>query len=299
MYDAIIIGAGPAGLQAALTLGRMHRTALLLDSGDYRNGRVLHMHNMIGEDGTPPAELRARARVELAAYRTIETRDVAASAVSGEEDAFRVTLDDGTVIDARRVVLATGLADDLPDIPGLRELWGRGAFSCPFCDGHEHAGAPIAVIGPAARAEHLLRMLGPIASTIALFPVDGFTDEERRMLTSLGGIVRPAPVESVRRDGDTVLISSSGETTAVAGIFVASASARQRAPFAEQLALRMLPSGAIEIDDFGRTSAPGVVAAGDLAHRATQPGPLASVLVAAAAGQLAATAIVQSLIATP
>ncbi|WP_226531922.1 NAD(P)/FAD-dependent oxidoreductase [Microbacterium paraoxydans] len=298
MYDAIVIGAGPAGLQAALTLGRMHRSTLLLDSGEYRNGTVLHMHNMIGADGTPPSEFRARARDELAAYTDVEIRDGAATGVSGSEDAFAVTLADGSTVEGRRVVLATGVADDLPVVPGLQGLWGTLAFSCPFCDGHEHAGKPIGVLGAAPRAGHLIGLLGRIVGDVTVFPLaEEFTHDERTSLEAAGARVSAASVASVERiDGGVRIVTDSGEDV-VAGVFVASGTMRQRAPFAADLGLRMLESGAIEVDEFGRTSLPGIFAAGDLAHRASLPGPMASVLLAAAAGQLAAVGIIQSLLA--
>ncbi|MDQ0647184.1 thioredoxin reductase [Microbacterium natoriense] len=296
MYDVIVIGAGPAGLQAALTLGRMHRSTLLLDSGEYRNGTVLHMHNVVANDGTPPSEFRATARGQLAEYPDVEIRDVGASHISGREGDFTVRLVGGTEVSARRIVLATGVADDLPEVPGLAALWGTRAFSCPFCDGHEHAGRPIAILGAAARAEHLISLLGRFVGAISVFPVGGdFSKEERRMLEERGARVSAMPVDGVEGDGADVIVTAGGSSMSVAGVFVASVEMRQRAPFAEQLGLAMLPSGAIEIDDFGATSVPGVSAAGDLAHRAALPGAMASVLLAAAAGQLAATGIVKAL----
>jgi thioredoxin reductase len=296
MHDAIIIGAGPAGLQAALTLGRMHRTALVLDSGEYRNGTVLHMHNVVTNDGTPPARFRATAREQIAQYPTVEVRDVAAEEISGSVDAFRVRLADGSDAEARRILLATGLVDDLPPVPGLRELWGTRAFSCPFCDGHEHAGRPIAVIGSADRAEHLVSMLGRFVGEITVFPVGtAFAEDDRRMLESRSASVSLSPATAVSLDGADVRVTAGERTTTVDGIFVASVESRQRSPFAAQLGLRMLPSGAVEIDDFGVTSVPGILAAGDLAHRAALPGPMPAVTLAAAAGQLAATGIVRAL----
>ncbi|WP_067197468.1 NAD(P)/FAD-dependent oxidoreductase [Microbacterium sp. XT11] len=298
MHDVIIIGGGPAGLQAALTLGRMHRSALLLDSGEYRNGTVLHMHNVIANDGTPPSVFRETARAQLSEYAGIEVRSLAAEHVSAEaEGQFAVRLADGTTAIARRLILATGMADDLPDVPGLGALWGVKAFSCPFCDGHEHADKPIAVLGAAERAGHLLGLLGRIASSITAFPIGTtYTDDERRALEVAGARVSDSPVREVAdaASGGVSVVTDDG-TSEVAGVFVASGTLRQRAPFAEQLGLRMLPSGAVEIDDFGRTSVLGVSAAGDLAHRAALPGPMASVIAAAAAGQLAAVGMVQSL----
>lgn len=299
MYDAIVIGAGPAGLQAALTLGRMHRSTLLLDSGEYRNGTVQHMHNVIANDGTPPAEFRATARAQLAEYADVEIRDVAVQRVAGIAGDFAVSLPGGASASARTVILATGIADGLPPVEGLDALWGRGAFSCPFCDGHEHAGRPIAVLGAAARAEHLIGMLGRFVGVITAVPVDEpYTDEEVASLEARGARVSRTPVDSVGRAGDDVVVRTADAEHEVAGIFVASASMRQRAPFAAQLGLGMLESGAIGIDEFGRTSVPGIFAAGDIAHRASLPGPMAAVMMAATAGQLAAVGVIQDLMAS-
>ncbi len=222
MYDAIVIGAGPAGLQAALTLGRMHRPVLLLDSGEYRNGTVRHMHNMIGADGKAPADLRAQARTELAAYADVEVRDVAAQRISGDaETGFSVSLADGSVADARRVILATGVADDLPPVPGLAELWGVRVFSCPFCDGHEHAGKPIAILGAAPRAAHLIGLLGRIVGEITVVPVgEPFAAEDRVALEELGVRVASARVEAVAAHGDGVRVRSAEGVLDVAGVFV-------------------------------------------------------------------------------
>lgn len=293
MRDVIIIGAGPAGLQAALTLGRMHRTALVVDSGEYRNGPVLHMHNVVANDGTPPAEFRATARAQLAAYETINLREGSVTAVSPTDDGFAVRFADGTTEHAPRVMLATGMADDLPAVPGLAELWGLRAFTCPFCDGHEFAGHRVGVLG-GGRAEHLVRMLRPIVGSLTVFDGGELDAQARSALEGLGADVHSAPVTAVATHDDGVRVSAGGEVE-VAGLFVTNGTTRQRAPFAEQLGLRMLPSGAIEIDDFGRTSLPGVWAAGDLAHRAALPGIMAAVTLATAAGQLAAAGIVQEL----
>ncbi|WP_314428370.1 NAD(P)/FAD-dependent oxidoreductase [uncultured Microbacterium sp.] len=298
MYDAIVIGAGPAGLQAALTLGRMHRSTLMLDSGQYRNGTVQHMHNVVANDGTPPAQFRATAREQLAEYADVEIRDVAAQGVAGVAGDFVVTLPGDTSAAARTVILATGVADDLPPVDGLAELWGTKAFACPFCDGHEHAGQPIVVLGAAARVEHLMAMLGRFVGEITAVPVsEPFTPEEVASLERHGARVSRAVADAVRQEGDDVRVRTADAEHVVAGIFVASGSVRQRAPFAAQLGLGMLDSGAIEIDDFGRTSVPGIFAAGDIAHRASLPGPMAAVTLAAAAGQMAAVGAIQTLMA--
>jgi len=152
MYEAIIIGGGPAGLQAALTLGRMHRRTVLLDSGEYRNATVAHAHNLLGHDGAAPADLRRRGRAELAAYASVEVRDATVTAVAADPDGVRVEVA-GETLRAGHLVLATGLADELPPVPGLAEHWGDLVASCPFCHGHEFAGRPVAILNASPHAQ--------------------------------------------------------------------------------------------------------------------------------------------------
>jgi thioredoxin reductase len=294
MYDAIVIGAGPAGLQAGLTLGRMHRKTLVLDSGKYRNGTVSHMHNVLGDDGTDPAAYRARAREQLKEYADVEFSPGTVVRISGQVDSFTVHFPDGHDEDTRRIVLATGATDELPAVAGLADLWGRRAFACPFCDGHEFAGKEIGVIGAGPRAGHLIGMLGKIVSRITVFPLPGDSVEDLAGLRD-AAVTVASVVEAAQAPGEDVTVTTAEGEVQVAGLFVTAGGFRQSAPFIETLGLRMLDSGGIEIDDFGRTSVPGIFAAGDLAHRASMPGPMVSVLQAAAAGQLAASAIVQEL----
>ena len=289
--DILIIGAGPAGLQAALTVGRLHRKAVVMDSGQYRNATVSHMHNVAGFDGTPPAEFRAQAISQLSEYPTVELRESTVERVERvDEDVFDAHLSDQSTIRAKAVILATGVRDELPDVPGLAEAWGHEVAQCPFCHGHEFAGQPIGLmLGDAA--PHLAAMLQPVASELVVF--DNGTElasETKGALEALDARVVPGALESVAR-GDGLTISTGGETVQVAGLFVAPRML-QAAPFAEQLGLELNPSGAIRIDVFGHTSVPGVYAAGDAAHHPDLPMPMASVIQSLAHGQTAgATAI--------
>jgi thioredoxin reductase len=286
-YDAVVIGGGPAGLQAALTLGRVHRRVLILDSGSYRNDPAEHMHNVVTHDGTPPAEFRASARKDLSSYATVTVREEAASAVRVDGDGFRVEVGAGTVL-ARGVVLATGLRDTLPAKPGLAGLFGTVAAHCPFCHGHEFAGRHVAILGVGAHVTHLTALVAPIASRITVL-ADG---AELDVDLPAGIAVRPEPVTGLSRTRDGALVSfDGGPDEEVGGVFVRTETS-QAAPFAGQLGLTVLPSGCVEVDVMGRTSLPGVHAAGDMAHVATLPMPLASVLSAAASGQVAAASLV-------
>jgi thioredoxin reductase len=273
MYDALVIGGGPAGLQAALTLGRMHRPTLLLDSGTYRNAPVDAMHNIVTNDGRDPAEFRAVVRGEIAAYDSVEVRDLAAASVDRREDGtFATTLDDGSVVESRTVVLATGLRDVMPDVPGFAEQWGRTVHMCPFCHGHELSGRRVAIQDSPA-VGHLVAMLGPIVGSVEVVP----------------------PVTSVEMTPTGLRVSSGSASVVVDGLF-AHPAYEQAAPFAAQLGLEMRESGCIAVNLFGQTSVPGVYAAGDLAHVADLPMPMASVLAAAYAGQMAGASALRDMV---
>lgn len=274
LVHAVIVGGGPAGLQAALTLGRMHRTTVLFDSGEYRNATVTHVHNLLTHDGRPPAELRALGRAELAAYASVQVRDEGVESITRLDDEFIVRTLAGDEVRASTVILATGMRDALPPIPGLAEEWGHRVAQCPFCHGHEFAGQELAVVGVGMHSQMISGMLGPIASGIT--------------------VIDPADLVRVdsRPEGLTLELAD-GRALPVAGAFIA-AVGHQRAPFGEQLGCRMLDSGCLEIDAMGSTSVAGVYAAGDLAHVAALPGPMVSLAAAIAAGQLAAASSIRT-----
>lgn len=300
LLDAVVIGGGPAGLQAALTLGRMHRSVVLLDSGDYRNAPVEHLQNFVTHDGRDPAEFRALARADLAAYDTVAVRDDRAVAVAEEDGRFRVELADGSALAARVLVLATGVRDTLPDKPGLDGLFGTVAAHCPFCHGHEYAGRHVALLGAGPHAAKLAGLMGPVAGRLSVLAdgaeVDPVVAAE---LERAGVAVRPEVVTGFCRSATGATVSfAAGPDEEVGGLFVTTTFA-QSAPFAEQLGLDLLPSGCVRVDAFQRTSRPGVYAAGDLAHVEALPMPMSSVLTSAAAGLVAASAAVQQLISEP
>lgn len=273
-HDAIVIGGGPAGLQAALTLGRMHRDVLLLDSGQYRNGTVEHAHNYATHDGIAPAEFRRLARADLAAYDTVEVRETGADRVEQDAGTF-VVHTGGTTESAAVIVLATGVTDALPDVPGLAEAWGREIAHCPFCHGHEFAGGRVALDVEGPHLERLTAMLSRMGAE--LVPVFGRVQQVRR------------------RDGGLDLTLDDG-TIHVDGMFIAPAFG-QSAPFAEQLGLELNDSGCVRVNAFQATSVPGVFAAGDAAHVPDLPMPMSSIVTSQAAGMVAGAAAVHHLLA--
>jgi thioredoxin reductase len=184
------------------------------------------------------------------------------------------------------------MRDVLPEIQGLADLWGALVAACPFCHGHEAAGRHVGVLGAGA-APHQTRLLGPVAGSLTVFPheeeaPDGLPDA---VTVVTGRVVLAA------RDGDEVVLTlDDGRQERLAALFVTPRPV-QSAPFAEQLALDLNPSGCIRVDEFGRTSVPGIFAGGDLAHLAALPMPMVSVVQAMAAGQLAASGALMDLLA--
>lgn len=275
--DVLVIGAGPAGLQAALTAGRVHRTVLLLDHGQPRNAPASHMHNVVTHDGTPPADFRAAARDQFAAYPWVEVADLEVLELDVDESGATAVLADGSTAHARAVVLATGMRDVLPDVEGLEPLFGRLAHHCPFCHGHELADQRVGIVA-GERSGHLGLLLGPIAGEV---------------------VVLTEPVEMREQPPGRVTVRlADGATEVVDGVFVATELV-QRSALAERLGLDLNPSGAVRIDAFGRTSVAGIFAAGDMAHHPDLPMPAGSVIAAAGAGATAGGAAVAHLLMNP
>ncbi|KAA1378484.1 NAD(P)/FAD-dependent oxidoreductase [Aeromicrobium fastidiosum] len=275
-HDVIVIGGGPAGLQAALTLGRMHRSVLMLDSGEYRNATVEHAHNYATHDGIAPAEFRRLARIDLAAYDTVEVRPEPASRVEQDRDDFVIHLEGGTTERAAALVLATGVRDALPDVPGLAEAWGKEIAACPFCHGHELAGRTIALDVDGAHFDRLSAMLGRLGSE----------------LVDVHGRVRTI----ARAGGGLDLAMDDGSIVHVDGMFIAPTFS-QSAAFAEQLGLELNESGCVRVNALQATSVPGVFAAGDAAHHPELPMPMSSIVTSQAAGMVAGAAAVHHLLA--
>jgi thioredoxin reductase len=288
-YDVAVVGAGSAGLQAALTLGRMNRPVAVLGTDRYRNDPATEMHNFLGHDGTPPAELRTAARRDLDRYPAVDLIEAEVLAIEGTDEGFALRTAGGEVVGVRRVILAMGVADTLPDVPGLAGLWGDLVAHCPYCHGHEFSGRPVGLLGADASLPLRAALLERIASHLVVL-TDGaeldpdVADALKRMEVE----VRTEPLAGVCRGPLGVDVDLEGSRpVALGGLFVHTAWA-PTAPFAEQLGLDRSPVGAIEVDGLGRTSRPGVYAAGDVAQPAGLPMPMASVLVAAATGQVAA-----------
>lgn len=169
LLDAVVVGGGAAGLSAAVTLGRAHRSVVVVDAGHPRNAPATHMHNFLSRDGMNPAELLAIGRDEVARYGGTVLSGLAVDAARAEDGTFAVTLDDGRTLRARQLVVATGLTDRLPDVPGVAERWGRDVLHCPYCHGWEVSGRAIGVLGRGAFSVHQALLWRQWSDDVTLF----------------------------------------------------------------------------------------------------------------------------------
>ncbi len=289
-WDVVIIGGGSAGLSAALMLARSRRRVLVLDGGSPRNSVAAHMHGVIGRDGWSPLELVKTGRAEVERYGGV-VRSAQVATTEHTEGGFAVTLATGERHMARRMLVATGLRDELPTIPGLAEQWGTGVAHCPYCDGWEVRDRRIGVLATGPMSVHQAQLVRQLTAQVTYF-TNGteLPDEARRGLVARGIAVEDRSVARVLTDGDTLsgVELSDGGSVAIDAIFV-----RPRALPIDELAsgLGANKNDAFDggqwltIDGTGRTSVPGLWAAGNVVH------PGATVPVSAAAGSMAGAAI--------
>ena len=295
MHDVIVVGGSFAGLSAALQLARARRTVAVIDLGLRRNRFAAHSHGFLGQDGKAPAAIIAEARTQLSAYPTVTFIEGEAVSASGASDDFAVELADGAALRGRRLILATGVADILPDIPGLSERWGDSVFMCPYCDGYELGGAPVGVLATGPHSIHQALLLTEWGQTT--FFLNGiFTPDPEQVaqFEGRGGIIETTPVSAIEGERADIRLAD-GRVIPVAGLFTAGRMV-MASPLAEQLgcAFEDGPLGAwIRTDEIRATSVEGVHAAGD-AIRLT-----GSVALSVADGAMAGTATHRSLVFEP
>jgi thioredoxin reductase len=296
-YDVVVIGGGAAGLNGALQLARSRRSVLVVDAGQQRNRPAPAVHGLLGHDGVPPAELLARGRDEVRGYGGEVTADEVA-AVGGEPGSgFTVNLADGRAVRARRLLVTSGLVDELPDIPGLRERWGRDVVHCPYCHGWEVRDQPIGVLASGPRSVHQALLFRQLSDDVVYFrhrtDLDGAAAAQ---LAARGIRVVDGEVSAVVIADDHLAgVRLTDGTVVPRQALAVAARMMARAGFLAGLGLKATehPSGMgshVPADPAGRTEVPGVWAAGNVTDLGAQVG------AAAAAGALAGAMINADLI---
>ena len=300
-YDVVVVGAGPAGLGAALALARARRSVLVIDDGSPRNAPAGHVHNYLGREGTPPGELLAIGRREVTDYGGEVVADRITGAEPLEAGGFRVDRRDGTPVEARRLLVTTGLVDRLPDVDGLAERWGTDVLHCPYCHGWEVRDHPIAVLAISPMSVHQALLWRQWTPDVILIlhdaPAPGGDDAQRLAALGIDVVDGPATAVEGQHDRVTGVRLTGGRVVpcrhvVVAPRFEARAGllARLGLPTADFLAGDHVLGTHVPADATGATAVPGVWVAGNVTD------PAATVIGAAAAGLRAAHGINLSLV---
>ena len=283
-YDVVIVGGGAAGLSAALVLGRARRKVAVIDAGAPRNAPAAHMQGFLSRDGMPPAELLAAGRAEVRGYGV----EIIDDRVHTLEPGFSVHLDRGRTLTARRILVATGVGDELPDIDGVRERWGRDLLHCPYCHGWEVRDQALGVLGTHPGAVLHAQLVRQWSDDVVFFAhTHDVTPDEQARLRARGIRVETGEVARLVIEADhlTGVELADGRVVARSAVFVRPGNVPHPDGLLPGLGCELDPDGFAVVDRTGRTSVAGVWAAGNVVD------PRAQVITSAGAGSAAAIAI--------
>ena len=291
-WDVIIVGGGPAGLSAALVLGRCRRRVLVCDAGEPRNRHATALHAFLTREGLPPADFLQLARAGLGPYPTVHFRSCNVTSVRADDKRFELRLADGLPLRCRKLLLATGVRDELPKIPGIGEFYGHSVHHCPYCDGWEARDEPIAVYGKRGRAFEMARALTAWSSDLVVCSngAAGLDAEQRRQLARNGiRIIEERIAGLSGRDGQLdAIVFEGGRRLPRRRLFFDTPTCGQ-AELPRQLGCRIRRDGSVHCSGYEATEVPGVFIAGNIA------GDVQLVIFAAAEGAKAAFGINRSL----
>ena len=283
-YDVLIVGGGPAGLAAALSLGRARKRVLLCDSGARRNAKALQVHNFVTRDGTPVDEFRRTGREQLERYLSVEICDEHVETISGVCGAFEVHFSDRNVV-ARRVLLATGMVDELPNIEGFQALWGTSIFQCPYCHGWEVQDRRFGHLASSVETLTFPHILRAWSSDVVVFTNAAFAipADVRTRLEKAGIPIEERAITRLTSDGGHLTQVEFKEGAPVPCEILFAHPKQHQVSLVQALGLGLNPQGFVQVDDMHReTSTRGIHAAGDLTT------PMQAAIAAAAAGTFTA-----------
>jgi len=289
LLDCAIIGGGPAGLNAALVLGRARRTVMLFDDNKPRNAVTQQSHGFITRDGIRPKEFRAMAHEDIRQYPSVEIKPSKIVGVKTERGVFTLVAAAGDVHHARTLLIATGLKEKLPAIKGLKECYGRSLFSCPYCDGWELRDKPLAVLNESSNADHTAKLVHNWSRDVIVCTngANRLAPEQIRSLEMKGIRLYDGKIDRIVSNKGMLkeIVFADGTSVTRQGGFI-SPTWTHAANFSEVLGCKLNINGGIATDGFGRTSVKGVYAAGDTSIIAPS-----QLIVAAGEGSKAAIGI--------
>lgn len=294
MYDAVIIGGGPAGLSAALVLGRARKQVVVIDEGRPRNKVTRETHGFLTRDGISPSEFRRIAQEQISVYPSVRFVEDTAAAVTGVDGDFQITTGQGTIYRSKKLLFAVGKKDSPLDISGLADVYGKSAFVCPYCDGWELRDQPLVVISNGAGAFHFAKLIAGWSEryTICTNGPDEWTEEQREELKQHNIPVFNAPIESIESSDGMVeqVVLEDGTRIPCTGIFFAP-KLMSGSDLPASIGCEFNEAGSIVVDAYGKTSVPGVYSAGDAATEMYQA------IAAASSGSIAAAGLNGELLA--
>ncbi|ANY69197.1 pyridine nucleotide-disulfide oxidoreductase [Paenibacillus sp. BIHB 4019] len=288
LMDVAIIGGGPAGLSAALVLGRARKSVIVIDEERPRNRVTKESHGFLTRDGIKPSEFRQIARQQISVYPTVLFENDTAIEVTGTDGEFIITTAKGLTFGAKKLLFAVGMKDLPLDMEGLTDVYGKSAFVCPYCDGWEMRDRKLVIITNGDRALHFAKTIAGWTSQYAICTdgPDEMTDEQREELKRHDIPVFASKIQRIEAENGNVqqVVLEDGSIIACEGIFfVPKLAIGSNLP--QALGCEMTEAGAVIVDDFGKTNVPGVYSAGDAASQKYQ------VVAAASMGSMAAVSI--------
>lgn len=291
-YDVIIVGGSYAGLSAAMALGRLAQSVLIIDSGLPCNRQTPHSHNFITQDGQTPAAIAQKAKEQVLAYPTVAFYQGLARAGKILSEGFEITTDATDVFKAKKLIFASGIKDIMPDIQGIAACWGISVIHCPFCHGYEFKGMKTAVLANSDKAVHVAALLGNLTddTTILTNGVANFTSEQRQKLERNNIAIIEDPIVAIKQEqGYIQSVQFKDHTTLELHAMYAAVGFEQHCEIPMDLGCIVTETGYIKVDAFQKTNIPGIYACGDSTNM------FRSVSAAVASGSLAGAMVVKEL----